>query len=164
MKRTTIVTGLLMISAIGGLMLWGRAGNDASGPQARAAVRSDLSAAKATHDFGVISMRDGNVSYVLTVANATDAAITVDRVSTSCMCTTAYIDSGTSHAGPFGMPGMGLTKANSVFAAGQSMNIEVVFDPNAHGPAGVGPMQRFVDLTDTGGGVLQLQIRGTVRP
>ena len=81
------------------------------------------------------------------------------------MCTTAYIVDDTSQSGPFGMEGMSSSETGKIiFKPSQSKDIEVVFDPNAHGPAGVGPMQRSVFLTDTAGGKLQPHITGTVTP
>ena len=165
MNRKTLTTVALIGLALVGLMLWGRVSGVPTDPQQEVGAKSALSAAETAYDFGVITMRGGNVSHVFKVANPTDQDITVERLSTSCMCTTAYIVEGTSRAGPFGMPGMGFAiQANRLFRAGQAVDIEVVFDPNAHGPAGVGPMERFALLTDTSGGVLQLEINGLVRP
>ena len=63
------------------------------------------------------------------------------------------------------MPGMGFApKANMLVKAGETRNIDVVYDPNAHGPAGVGFIDRFVNLTDTNGGTLQLEIKAVVTP
>ena len=127
---------------------------------------SVLSTPEQTYDFGVISMKNGNVYHVFKIANPADKDIMIEQVSTSCMCTVAYILEGASRTGPFGMPGMGYgsNRANKLFKAGDTMNIEVVFDPNAHGPAGVGPMERSVHLTDAGGGALHLEIKALVKP
>lgn len=164
-KNTTIVAVSLIAIAIAGVMLLGRSIDGARPSQAEVATRSALSALELSYDFGVLSMRDGNIVHNFKVTNATDKDLTIERLSTSCMCTTAYIVDNTSRTGPFGMAGMGYgTKTNKVFKAGESKDIEVLFDPNAHGPAGIGPMQRVIQLTDSTGGVLQLQITGLVKP
>lgn len=165
MNRNTIITAVLVAAAIVGLVLWGRANDAPTHSQAEPNQKSSLFASERSFDFGTISMKDGNVTHVFRVANAADKDVTIERLSTSCMCTTAYIVEGASRSGPFGMAGMGVgTQANHLFRAGETKGIEVVYDPNAHGPAGVGPMERFIHLTDASGGVLQLHIKGLVRP
>ena len=64
------------------------------------------------------------------------------------------------------MPGHGgvVPKANALVKAGELLDIEVVFDPNAHGPAGVGRIDRFINLTDENGGELQFEIKALVKP
>ena len=92
--------------------------------------------------------------------------IFIPSIVTSCMCTKAFIiePSGLTK-GPFGMPGMGyVPPANETIKAGESLIIRVVYDPNAHGPAGVGPINRLVILTDKFGGKLQFEIKALVTP
>mgnify|MGYP001618214936 FL=1 len=83
------------------------------------------------------------------------------------MCTTAYIirENG-SKSRPFGMPGHGgaVPRANEIIKAGESRDIEVVYDPNAHGPAGVGRIDRLVYLEDADGNKLQFEIKANVTP
>jgi len=117
------------------------------------------------HDFGKISMANGNVEKIFKVANPTDEDIFIKTVTTSCMCTSAYIVKGDLIKGPFKMPGMGyVPPANETIKAGESIDIKVVYDPNAHGPAGVGIIDRFVYLADSGGGKIQLEIKANVMP
>ncbi len=165
MNKNLVATSALVALASPGLAWWGNTNDVPAYSQLDVNTKSTLSASERTYDFGVISMKNGNVEHIFKVANPTDKDIMIDRLSTSCMCTIAYIIEGASRTGPFGMPGMGYgSRANKLFKAGDTMNIEVVFDPNAHGPAGVGPMERSVHLTDTSGGMLQLEIRALVRP
>ncbi len=165
MNKNMVATIALIALAIVGLMWWGSANDMPAHSQPAVNMKSALSALQKTFDFGVISMKNGNVDHVFKIANPTDKDVLIERLSTSCMCTTAYIIEGASRTGPFGMPGMGYgSKASKLFRAGGTMDIDVVFDPNAHGPAGIGPMERTIDLTDANGGVLQLQIKALVRP
>ena len=128
---------------------------------------SQLTAVEVFYDFGTISMANGNVSKTFRVSNNTAEDILVKEISTSCMCTTAYIGNGGFKKGPYGMPGHGssaLTRANEKIGAGESRDVEVGFDPNAHGPAGVGTIDRLIYLTDASGGTFQLEIRAEVTP
>lgn len=131
-----------------------------------AGINDILSAEETFYDFGTISMANGNVSKVFKVTNSTNTDIFIPSLTTSCMCTAAYlIQPDGTKKGPFGMPGMGFVpKLNEMIEAGESVNIEVVYDPNAHGPAGVGMIDRFVYLEDINGNKLQFEIKANVTP
>jgi hypothetical protein len=172
MKSNTISIISVVLAILFGLFIWGYSGKGGTAasvqgaPGAAGTVKSVLTAPETFYDFGTISMKDGNVNREFTVTNATDADIIVSTVLTSCMCTSAFIvEPDGSVKGPFKMPGMGyVPPANETIKAGESRTIRVVYDPNAHGPAGVGQIDRFVTLTDTSGGTLQLEIKALVTP
>lgn len=165
MKKNMLIVGLLAVAAFVGVMLLGRSTDRAVSSPTEITVKSALSTPETLYDFGVVLMKDGKISHRFKITNPTDKDLTAEYLSTSCMCTTAYIVDDKSRSGPFGMEGMSSSgKAKMLFKPKESRDIEVVFDPNAHGPAGVGPMQRFVTLTDTNRGKLQLEIRGLVKP
>ena len=128
---------------------------------------SALETPEISYDFGNISMKNGNVSKIFKVINPTDKDIKVPSLTTSGMCTTAYIikEDG-SRSRPFGMPGHGraVPQANAIVKAGGALDIEVVYDPNAHGPAGIGRIERSVFLEDESGEALEFRFRATVTP
>lgn len=130
-------------------------------------VSGVLTAEETFYDFGTISMKNGNVSKVFKVTNSTSEDIKVPSLTTSCMCTTAYIikEDG-SRSRPFGMPGHGgaVPKANAVVKANGLLAIEVVYDPNAHGPAGVGLIERAVFLEDENRNVIEFKFKVNVTP
>ncbi len=160
-------TIIIIILAIAGLIWWGRS-NQAAGPSqggVGTSGNSSMVASEALYDFGAISMKNGLVSHIFKVANSTDKDIELKTVTTSCMCTKAYIETASGEKGPFGMPGMGFVPpANDLIKARESRDIKVVYDPNAHGPAGIGAIDRFVYLTDTNGETLQLETKAVVTP
>ncbi|OGG41132.1 hypothetical protein A2118_03605 [Candidatus Kaiserbacteria bacterium GWA2_50_9] len=172
-KTISIIAVILLIFF--GLFIWGYSGREGTttsvasvqgAPGAASNSKSVLTAPEVFYDFGAISMKNGNVTKEFTVTNPTDKDIFVRTVLTSCMCTSAFIvkpDGSTK--GPFKMPGMGyVPPANELIKAGESRTIRVVYNPNAHGPAGVGRIDRFVTLTDTFDGTLQLEIKALVTP
>jgi hypothetical protein len=166
MKNTIIV---IFVTAVGllGLMWWGAQNTTSGSPlsQEQSGGESVLVASEKLYDFGTISMSKGKVAHTFAVTNPTDKDILVSDLTTSCMCTAAYIVEGNSRIGPFGMPGMGYApKANMSIKAGETRNIDVVYDPNAHGPAGVGFIDRFVYLADTNGKTLELEIKAIATP
>lgn len=169
-KTIGIISVVLLI--LFGLFIWGSAGKGGTtasvqgAPGAAGTSKSVLTAPETFYDFGTISMRDGNVNREFTVTNPTATDITVTTILTSCMCTSAFIMEPDGRLkGPFKMPGMGyVPPANELIKAGESRTIRIVYDPNAHGPAGVGRIDRFVTLTDESGGTLQLEIKALVTP
>ena len=170
MKTKSTLIALLICFAIIGLLLWGYSKTtiikgDSRNPLQANLSQSLLTAIETIYDFGEISMKDGNVNKEFTITNSTDKDINLKTVVTSCMCTSAFIIGQGYEKGPFKMPGMGyVPPANEIIKAGESIKIKVVYDPNAHGPAGVGPIDRFVYLSDSEGGKIELEIKALVKP
>ncbi len=126
---------------------------------------SQLTAAETKFDFGTISMAAGQVSKIFKLQNTTDQPVIIEKLYTSCMCTTALLLIGENRFGPFGMPGHGAVPAvNQILAPGAAADIEVVFDPAAHGPAGIGFIQRDVIVESGDGGRLSLAFTAQVTP
>lgn len=109
---------------------------------------SVLSAVENTFDFNIISMKDGKVSHRFELKNNGEESVFIEKVYTSCMCTTAsIIDAAGKNQGTFGMLGHdSLSKANVEVRPGESIFADVVFDPAAHGPSGTGKVKRLVYL------------------
>ncbi|MBI2454455.1 MAG: DUF1573 domain-containing protein [Parcubacteria group bacterium] len=161
-----------IVVVVGGLVWIARPGqNDIADPTA--AIVSTLTTPENQYDFGTISMANGKVSKIFTITNSSAEPMQIEKIYTSCMCTEASLILGSPSAnsgqtlrfGPFGMPGHGLVpKVNQALDAGESAEIEVVFDPNAHGPAGVGAIERIVFVEEKGRQPLELKIKAMVTP
>lgn len=162
--KKTIIIGIIAVLGLMGIMFLGR-GSQTARVSRDFGTTSSLTASEKLYDFGTISMKNGLVNHVFKVTNSSDKDVYVEKINTSCMCTSAYIESTNGKKGPFGMEGMGhLMPANEIIKAGESRDIKVVYDPNAHGPAGVGSIDRFVYLTDASGGTFQFEIKAEVTP
>lgn len=117
------------------------------------------------YDFGTISMKNGKVSTVFTVKNLTGNPIQLTKLYTSCMCTISMLKMGGIVEGPFGMPGHGALKTfRHMLEINAEAQLEVTFDPNAHGPAGVGTIEREVTLEGDSGKLATVRIKATVVP
>lgn len=163
MNKTIIIVTLIVVGIIG-LMIWGKSVQNTA--EADTGAISNLTYSEKLYDFGTISMKNGLVTKDFTVTNNTDKDIAIPSLVTSCMCTKAFFvkPDGTTK-GPFGMPSMGFVPPlNETIKVGESRIVRAVYDPNAHGPAGVGPIDRFLILTDAAGGKLQLEIKAMVTP
>lgn len=130
-SKFALVGILFFLIVLGGIALWRF---DLLEPNISDAP---LTASPEKYDFGEISMAKGNVQTKILLKNEGNKPLKITDVRTSCMCTIAAID-GVS----FGM------HKNPVAAfaipAGESKEMTVTFDPNAHGPDAVGPIQRVV--------------------
>jgi hypothetical protein len=117
------------------------------------------------YNFGTVSMAAGKVMRRYTIGNVGRAPLTITRLSTSCMCTEATLVTSSVRRGPFGMPGhMPIPTIRERLAPGELAQVEVVFDPAAHGPAGIGRTDRTVTVENDAGTPLQLNFTATVRP
>lgn len=118
------------------------------------------------HDFGSISMAAGKVTHRYTISNVAAVPVTITGVSTSCMCTVATIVTNSGERSPsFGMPGHGrMPTVRETLAPGATALVEIVFDPAAHGPAGVGRIERTVLVDTDVGAPLELGMVAMVRP
>jgi hypothetical protein len=125
-----------------------------------------LVSSRANYDFGTISMGAGKVSTTYRIKNEGAAPLALDKIYTSCMCTEATLITASGRKqGPFGMPGHGPLKAVSgQLAAGETALLEVVFDPAAHGPSGVGRIERVITVEAKGAAPLELGMVAMVRP
>jgi len=166
MNKTTI-TGIIIAIVAFSLIVWmarpgPRNGNTAS---ITAQPSGILSAEETSFDFGAISMASGKVSHSFKIKNKSPEPATIEKIYTSCMCTTASLVTDGLRFGPYGMPGHGfIPKINKIIDLDEEAIIEVVFDPAAHGPAGIGPIQRLIAVEKNGGERLELSFSAMVTP
>lgn len=125
-----------------------------------------LRADERSYAFGTISMKDGNVRHSFAVKNEGSKEVTIKKIYTSCMCTTAILHKEGKKFGPFGMQGHGIIPSiNQKLQPGEEVRVEVIFNPAAHGPAGVGKIERVVYLeNDASPQPFELNIAATVTP
>ena len=110
---------------------------------------ASLTVSETSWNFGEISMKDGDAIREVQLTNDSLVPITITRLETSCMCTSSqivHVDG--SKSGVKGMVGMGGSSPSlsEVVDVGETVNLIVKFDPNAHGPNGTGPITRNVML------------------
>ncbi len=165
-KNYFVTIGVIALFVVG-LILLAAPKNSTTGEKALVvgSAGSVLSAAETFFDFGKISMADGNVTHAFKVKSSAAEPVKISKVYTSCMCTTATISSASGQKGPFGMPGHGFVPpANVTVGAGEEFEVAAIFNPNAHGPAGVGRNDRTVYVETDSGKVLQLNFTALVAP
>lgn len=141
MKKLLLITGLLASIAVfagcsniqnGDLSLSDKTNSGKISPS------QELS-----YDWQDIDIAGGDVNRKFSFKNSGDTDLILKGASTSCMCTTATFTLPSGEVSPkFGMHGN--QKWAYAIKPGESFSVDVVFDPMAHGPNGVGPIQRSV--------------------
>ena len=161
----TIIGIILGILVLGGL-IWIARPDGQSNNTVTATSNGTLTVEEANnYDFGTISMAAGKVSHTFKIKNTSEEAVMVNKMYTSCMCTTAILSISGKQFGPYGMPGHGaIPKINQTISPGEEADVEVVFDPAAHGPAGVGRIQRTITVENNAGGPVELLLVAVVTP
>jgi len=138
--------------------VWAKAGDPANSS-------GTLQSAEKSFRFGSISMGAGKVAHSYWIRNTGAAPVTISKLYTSCMCTTAALVKAGKKSAPFGMPGHGVFPSlNEPMSPGEEAFVEVVFDPAAHGPAGIGPIERVVTIENSAGRPLELAFNANVTP
>ncbi|HEY9584927.1 MAG TPA: DUF1573 domain-containing protein [Candidatus Paceibacterota bacterium] len=151
-KLKSIIYFLVLFSAAMGILflIAGPEKNSSVDNQSASVDQSaavNLAVDESFFDFGNISMAAGVVVHEFKVKNIGTTEAVISQIYTSCMCTEATFKKGDTKLGPFGMPGHGFVpKIKGAIDVGEEAIIEVAFDPAAHGPAGVGPVDRVVYL------------------
>ncbi len=163
LKVILIGTALTFGLIFGGLFLLSRP--PAAAPTVATTATGKLTVGETSYNFGTVSMAKGVVTKKFTITNSDTAPATVTKMFSSCMCTKAALQVGDKTWGPFGMPGhSAIPTIAAEVAPGQEAVVEVIFDPAAHGPAGVGQIARQVTLELNGQSPLTLNIAATVTP
>lgn len=113
-------------------------------------------------DWGDIPMSKGNVTKVFAIKNTGTDTLKFFNIKTSCHCTKAHLTIGSEASPDFGMDSYSSWVGE--LAPGKEAKLSVVFDPNYHGPQGVGPINRFVSLetNDKTNSKLTFTVTGTV--
>ena len=172
MNKNNFLPYLAAVVLGGGLLFFlgngtGRTSISSETPPSNQLNASTLSASESMFDFGTVSMSAGKVTHAFKIKNTSTTPVTITKIQTSCMCTVASLVTTTSRKGPFGMPGhVAIPKINEIIAPNQEAIIEAVFDPAAHGPAGVGKIRRivYVEMNGNESNPLELSFEATVTP
>ncbi len=98
-----------------------------------------------SHNWGDINIKGGEVEHGFHFRNDGEEDLILKGAATSCMCTTAYFELPDGSISPtFGMHGN--PNWEYVVKPGEEFEVEVTFDPMAHGPDAVGFLQRSIRL------------------
>lgn len=173
-RNTKIIVGAaVVILVLGGVIIAAQPGPIENTPTAVEMVRADtainsagrLTAAETQFGFGSISMASGKVTHRYPIKNVGTEPLLIRKIYTSCMCTTAALIKNGKKSDAYGMPGhTPIPTINVPIKPQEEAFVEVVFDPAAHGPAGVGPIERVVTIENNAGQPIELEFAALVSP
>ena len=99
------MAGLILLVVLGGLVWIARPDAQKTTPSSSTESAGVLTVEESNnHDFGTISMATGKVTHQFKIKNTSDKVVTINKMYTSCMCTTAELIIGGKQFGPYGMP------------------------------------------------------------
>ena len=160
-KNIIIISFAVLAGVLVGYYFTFNQGEQTAGPS----QTGSLIAKEAFYDFGEILMQNGKVEHNFEIQNTSQSPVKIEKIYTSCMCTEAFLEINGKEKGPFGMPGhAGASRANITVNGGETAVLKVVFDPAAHGPAGIGLMERtaYIETDSEETPQTQIDIRAVV--
>ena len=165
-KNNVIIWSAVILVIIVGFVWISRRSFENQTSQASLSGPNPFVAALNSFDFGKISMARGKVSHDFLVKNSGTKPVNITKVYTSCMCTEAILRmSSGKEFGPYGMPGhAGVSAVNQIITPGEEITVKAIFDPAAHGPAGVGSIERVVYVENDSGKPFEIQFKAIVTP
>lgn len=141
--------GAIALAVIIGGVAWGLLAGKGSAPVSSASGAAKIVLEPQEWDAGDISMANGKYSRAVTVKNSGDAPLKIIGMQTSCMCTSVSLAVNGEKSPSFGMPGHGgrlpLWDGMEI-APGAEGQLEIIFDPLAHGPDATGKVVREIYL------------------
>jgi hypothetical protein len=115
-----------------------------------------------TFNLGQIKMSLGDVSKMFVLKNSGTDILKLSNIKTSCHCTKAQVVIDGQPSPLFGMNDVSSWIGD--VQPGKEAQLTVIFDPNFHGPSGVGPVERLVSIetNDAREPKLEFSLTGTV--
>lgn len=115
-----------------------------------------------TFDWGKIQMNGGNVNKEFIIKNTGTDVLKLSNIKTSCHCTKAQVMINGQTSPYFGM--VSVSSWIGEVSPGSQATLNVIFDPAYHGTAGVGPINRLVNVqtNDPNNKNVEFSLTGTV--
>lgn len=117
-----------------------------------------------SYDWGNIDIKGGDKKHTFTFTNEGSDDLILKGAETSCMCTKArYRLSNGSVSPKYGMHNNPTSWATTI-KPGETFDVEVIFDPMAHGPTATGTIRRSIELITSAknDSVFELKVSGDV--
>jgi len=158
-KMAIFIIPVLIIA--GAVAFWAIKSSDTSGNQS-SDPKMEISASE--YDFGTISMAAGTIKKTFEIKNTGASDLKIENIMTSCHCTGASLKVGDKKSPTFGMNGSAFWSQK--IAPGETAELEAIFDPAYHGPAGTGAATREIYFTtnDPGNKDAKVTLNAKVTP
>lgn len=140
-KKLLLVVGVVsLVLLVGMTALAGRIGPGSVAGAIEPDENAKVELASTSFDFGQVKMNDGDVKTTFEIKNSGSQALKLFGGTTTCGCTSAYLELDGKRSGIFGMH----TKSSAVFEvpSGKTAQLTVTVDPAFHGPSGIGQFEK----------------------
>src|SRR3989338_3162763 len=97
------------------------------------ATQGELAITEDYYDFGTVGLEPAE--HTFTVQNVGAGPLTIARVTTSCGCTTARLETAAGMSRSFGMDHGNAPRADVTLPPGEKAKVIITYDPLAHGRA-----------------------------
>ncbi|MFH1187219.1 MAG: DUF1573 domain-containing protein [Candidatus Levyibacteriota bacterium] len=98
-------------------------------------------------NLGDIIYEKGTVPHSFPIKNIGSKDLEIANMTTSCMCTQVYFKGKSEESSKYGMKGMSAPSDwKGVLKPEESAEIIIEYDPQYHGPQGLGPISRTVSM------------------
>jgi len=117
------------------------------------------------YDFGRVKLTSGLVIHQYPIKNTGNTDLKIANLASSCACTKVYFKSASQESPRASMKGM--TKISDwvgILKPGENGEIIIEFDPNFHGPQGIGIITRTIsfETNDNQNSYTELSFNGEV--
>ena len=122
-----------------------------------------LEISETEYDFGTMPINGGILKKTFEIKNSGDGDLVIGPIWTSCHCTSAVFKLNGKQSPEFNMAKIPWSQK---MAPGETGQIEVIFDPAFHGPAGIGEAIRaiFFETNDPQNESSEVRIAANVTP
>lgn len=161
-KIKKIISILLLWIVVAGGITWGIIGYSSQKQNGNSGV-PEIAIDSFEYDFGTVSMAEGMVKHVFKIRNVGQSDLRINRIWTSCMCTTARLRVNGKTSPEFGMHSASMLWSQKI-SPRQTAYLDVVFNPAYHGPQGTGAIVRVIYLStnDPKNGNIKVKLTGNV--
>lgn len=147
MSEKAIIIGVVILTVfiIGGGIFF--LSNSPTKAVLQKTVGARIETPQTSFDFKNVPYNGGFAKHSFTIKNIGDKELQIANLATSCTCTKVFYKKGKEESPYFSMKGhSGESSWTGVLKPKEKAELVIVFDPTAHGPQGVGPIERIISF------------------
>lgn len=163
MNNKKVLIGFILVTILilfGGVFILSKTTN--SGQINGVSANAKLTADEKTFDWGEIAYSGTDATKTFTIKNSGTEVLKLTNIKTSCACTKAQVVIDDKSSPYFSMH----TTSSWIgeISPGKEASLTVIFDPDFHGPSGVGAVERLISMetNDAANPQIEFSLKGVV--
>lgn len=164
-KKFVILMAVLILGIIGFAIYISSSSNSNTKATVSKTIGAKISVDHNFRQVDDIEYSKGILYHSFPIKNEGSKDLEIANMTTSCMCTKAFLKIDGKNGPEFGMKGMSASSDwKGILKPGQSAEVIAAFDPAFHGPQGVGEVVRAVsfETNDPQNPYVELSFEGVV--